>query len=380
MGAGIRADYANGNIIGGEPGYPLPGRCEGDCNLIVGNSAGITITQAVDGGANRVIGNFIGIDVNGATPLSNPGNGVWTQGVNNTIANNLISGNTGNSIDIYGVAISNSSANTTTVQGNLIGVARDGVASAGNGGHGVWIYNSDANIVGGAGYATANTIAFNRGKGVVVSRGWASTTGNRILGNSIHSNGSLGIDLGNNGVTLNDATDSDTGPNNLQNFPIITGFASSGGNVLLTGTLTSTASSTFRLEFFANDTCDPSRYGEGRVFLGYHNVTTNGSGRANFGISLPNPSGKRIFTATATDPDGNTSEFSMCVPPSILLIESSPAIQIAPEHVITYTVVLTYHSQDGSPALGSEIVDPIPRYTDYRGAPQKLYRSGLWIL
>ena len=49
----------------------------------------------------------------------------------------------------------------------------------------------------------------------------AGSTGNAILGNSIHSNGSLGIALDNDGVTANDAGDADVGPNNLQNFPDI---------------------------------------------------------------------------------------------------------------------------------------------------------------
>ena len=363
LGAGIRADYANQNIIGGDPGDPLPGRCDGDCNLIVGNSAGITIARSTRG-ANHVIGNFIGMDVNGSAKLPNQGDGVWVEGINNTIANNLISGNAGQGIHVYGVVVGSSTANTNTIQSNLIGVARDGITDMGNGGHGVWIYKSTNNIVGGTGYDVVNTIAFNRGKGVVVSKEWNATIGNRILGNAIHSNSSLGLDLNDDGVTQNDGTDADTGPNNLQNYPVLSGVTMNAPNVTLSGTLTSTVSTAFRLEFYANDTCDPSGYGEGKYYLGSADVTTNGSGRADFAVTLFNALSKHTFTATATDPDGNTSEFSMCAPPSILLKDSTPTTQIAPGQEIVYTLALTYTSGTGATVHGT-LTDPLSQYTDY---------------
>lgn len=363
LGAGILVDSANRNVIGGDPGDPLPGRCEGRCNLIVGNSAGITITQSTRG-ANHVIGNFIGMDVNGSAKLPNQGDGVWVQGVDNTIANNLISGNAGQGIHVYGDVVGSSTANTNTIQSNLIGVARDGITDMGNGGHGVWIHKSTNNIVGGTGYDVVNTIAFNRGKGVVVSKEWNATIGNRILGNAIHSNSSLGLDLNDDGVTQNDGTDADTGPNDLQNYPVISGVTMNAHNVTLSGTLTSTVNTAFRLEFYANDTCDPSGYGEGKYYLGSADVTTNGSGRADFAVTLFNALSKHTFTATATDPDGNTSEFSMCAPPSILLKDSTPTTQIAPGQEIVYTLALTYTSGTGATVHGA-LTDPLSQYTDY---------------
>jgi hypothetical protein len=80
--------------------------------------------------------------------------------------------------------------------------------------------------------------------------------------------------------------------------------------------LNSTASTTFRVEFFASATCDPTGNGEGQSFLGFANVTTNDSCTASFGpLVFPRPAGQTVITATATDPQGNTSEFSPCFVP-----------------------------------------------------------------
>ena len=159
-----------------------------------------------------------------------------------------------------------------------------------------------------------NTIAGNGANGVKVG---PTSTQNSILGNRIRNNGQIGIDLlaagatSSDGVTPNDDDDSDDGGNGLQNFPELTSATASGGTLTVTGTLTSTPSTTFRVEFFSNDALDPSGFGEGEAFLGFEEVTTDANGDAPFSvpISAAVDDGDSI-TATATDPDGNTSEFS----------------------------------------------------------------------
>jgi hypothetical protein len=135
-------------------------------------------------------------------------------------------------------------------------------------------------------------------------------TGNSILANSIFSNGGLGIDLQGDGVTLNDLGDADTGENNLQNYPIITNTSVLAGNVTFTGSLNSEASKTYRLEFFASSSTDPSGHGEGETFLGFKTVTTDASGNVSFSATFPVVGPSVGYSATATDPAGNTSEFS----------------------------------------------------------------------
>ena len=71
------------------------------------------------------------------------------------------------------------------------------------------------------------------GNGVQVDSG----TGNTITENSIDQNDALGIDLGGDGVTPNDASDDDSGANDLQNFPDLTSVSLSGGSLTVDGTL-----------------------------------------------------------------------------------------------------------------------------------------------
>ena len=108
-------------------------------------------------------------------------------------------------------------------------------------------------------------------------------------------------------MTANDTGDPDTGPNGLQNFPILTQARGDG----VTGALHSAANATYRLEFFANASCDASGNGEGQTYLGTTNVTTNASGDVTFKFATPISTGQ-YATATATDSGNNTSEFSAC--------------------------------------------------------------------
>jgi hypothetical protein len=84
----------------------------------------------------------------------------------------------------------------------------------------------------------------------------------------------------------------------------------------LAGTFNSIANTSFRIEFFANTALGFQHFGEGQTFIGSTTVTTDGSGNTSFSVSTGSPTASGQFiTATATDPDGNTSEFSQCAGP-----------------------------------------------------------------
>ncbi|MBK6744805.1 MAG: Calx-beta domain-containing protein, partial [Hydrogenophilales bacterium] len=123
-----------------------------------------------------------------------------------------------------------------------------------------------------------------------------------VLGNAIYGNSGLGIDLGDDGLTLNDADDVDAGANGLQNFPVLTSAVSSGGNTTVAGTLNSTVGTNFRIEFFSSPAADASGHGEGQTYLGFADVTTDGSGNASFNTVLAGVSVTvgHVISATAT--------------------------------------------------------------------------------
>jgi hypothetical protein len=134
--------------------------------------------------------------------------------------------------------------------------------------------------------------------------------------NQIYANGELGIDLGGGtedsyGTTGNDANDPDTGPNGLQNWPVLTSAnRMSNGLTNVIGSIDSTASTQFRVEIFIA-VVDASGHGEGQIFAGAQNVTTNAQGDATFNIPIAGLNQGWTLTATATGvSSGNTSEFS----------------------------------------------------------------------
>ncbi len=291
---------SNSNTIGGTPA--------GARNIISGNNLdGIALVSA---SSDQVEGNFIGTDVSGTAGLGNGQSGVLINDSSNcTIggtgagARNVISGNNG-----AGIRFGGSSPMHNDVAGNFIGTAVNGVDPLGNLLAGVAIDSSFATTIGGTSPGAGNIIAFNAARGVLVNSGNAS-----ILSNSIFSNVNIGIDLGGDGVTSNDGNDGDSGPNNLQNFPVLSSVSSFGGNTAITGTLNSTASANFRVEFFSNAGCDASGNGEGQTFIGFTNVMTDGSGNAPINAVLPvSLTPGSVVTATATDSTNNTSEFSAC--------------------------------------------------------------------
>ncbi len=175
--------------------------------------------------------------------------------------------------------------------------------------------------VGGAG--AGNTIEYNGGRGVQVLSGIQHV----LSANRIYKNDGIGIDLGTDGVTPNEALgDADAGPNGLTNFPTMASAILSAGHPLvlaIQGNLKSAASRNFTLEFFWNDVCDPSDNGEGHVYLG---KTTVNTGILKTGVDFTvqfNPTGStgHYVTATATSVEEGTSEFSAC-----RLVTGSPIV------------------------------------------------------
>jgi hypothetical protein len=358
---------ADNNTIGGAdtnvPGAALAGAG----NVISGwNSDDVHVEPGPNStgwlvpSGNQIKGNYIGCDVFGSQALSTAGalnvtDGVGLQGVNNTVAGNVISGN-----PFFGVAIAHNPgslpsfpsfyggdpagfANGNVVQGNLIGLDATGTKPLPNGFStlvpttgfsGVVVSDgSFNNLIGGTTPGAANTIAFNAGPGVQIQD--AATTGNRVQGNSIYENGNLGIQLlasveaGRiDSVNLNAASDAvnHNGPNQMMNFPVLSSAYVSGGSTTVSGALATGTingqpflpNTVVTLDFYANSTttADPTGYGPGQTWLGSEQVTTDATGNVKFtatGLAAP-PAGEGLITATATDVAGSTSEFAANIP------------------------------------------------------------------
>ncbi|MCI0460030.1 MAG: hypothetical protein L0Z62_24015, partial [Gemmataceae bacterium] len=296
-GTGVSVQDSPNNIIGEKlgTGGNVIAASEGDGVNIFGSGAT----------GNRVIGNYIGTNAAGTAALGNAAGVLINGAPNNWIGGmpsgdrNIISGNRAS-----GVVLMGDGATGNRVQNNLIGTQANGSSALGNSSHGVWLTSSARNnTIGGLADGAGNTIAFNGGDGVYVESG----TGNAILSNSIFSNGGLGIDLGPNGVTLNDLGDLDVGANNLQNFP--EGFIVGSDINRISGEVRNTPNTTFTLQFFTNSALDPSGYGEGQRLIQTLTVTTDATGLARYSFFYDSFDGEWI-TATMTDAANNTSEFS----------------------------------------------------------------------
>lgn len=305
-GIGINGSSLNGTRIGGAT--------VGEQNIISGNKQyGIQLSGA-NAGANVVIyGNLIGLNQNGSavpngigiyTPSLSAPSGSLQIGGASAGQGNIISGNTNE-----GVRIGASVATTTYpiyVRGNKIGVASDGTTARPNGLNGVAVANGSRQvIVGGIGAGEGNIIAYNSQNGVQVAD--AATTNITVRGNSIFGNNWRGIDLDGtlNAIDRIDLSDSDTGSNELQNYPRRTTITKCDGSTEVRTVLRSLPNTTYIIDFYANPSGhDPSGYGEGEQYLSSATVATNSNGYAEI-----TPPAATNLSMTATSPDGSTSEY-----------------------------------------------------------------------
>ncbi|MGH7178109.1 MAG: SdrD B-like domain-containing protein, partial [Tepidisphaeraceae bacterium] len=271
----------------------------------------------VSAGFNTIQNCYIGTNVAGNADLGNGKSGISLFSKDNLVGGtlasqrNVISGN-GDTSDFIGHGIVTLTAGGgNVIQGNYIGVAADGSTPLGNSACGIAV-SDFGGLIGGDEAGAGNVIAFNGSAGISMG---PSGKDYAISENSIYGNVGLGIDLRSSssslpdGSTLNDLLDADAGGNKLQNTPVLTSAITGQGVTALSGKLHSEKNKVYRVEIFRNPVGDPSA--EGKQFVTSFEVTTDSFGNGNFKVNLPNAiSPGVVLTATATDPDNNTSEFS----------------------------------------------------------------------
>jgi hypothetical protein len=194
----------------------------------------------------------------------------------------------------------------------------------------------------------------------------------KVEQNSIFANHGLGIDLGGDGVTPNDATDSD----GLQNFPVLSHVASYGGLTSISGTLASTPQTAVTLDLYASSAADASGFGQGQVFLGSKSIVTDITGQASFALNLEKsaPAGWFI-TATATGVE--TSDFSAAVQlpvvqPNVFVVNTSDDVNDAvpdPAHFSLREAIEAANQHPGQDLIDFNLPNQTRKFTPLTPLP-----------
>ena len=344
--AGTNGNVIAGNLIGTDPSGSLPlgnggvgvfivngaqsnvlgtnGDGKGDAaeRNVISNNPFQGVFMGGSGTNNNVIaGNLIGTDVTGTKAMGNGNNGVWIQGgaQSNRVGVNLLDPgaaaepNVLSSNGFSGIILTDAGTKFNSVTGNLIGTDITGTLPLGNGNSGVAFYSgSQSNTVGGVTAGLGNVIAYSAFSGVTLTD--PTSTGDTIRGNRIFGNTQIGIDLKGDGVTANHIGGTPSGPNNLQNYPVITS-TTPGPTTTIAGSLSSLPNLTYTIDFYSAPKPDLAYYGAAQAYLGSTTVTTDASGNATFTATLnvATTAGQWV-SATATSPMGDTSEFSEAEP------------------------------------------------------------------
>ena len=276
------------SILSGPTDETFGGTTPAARNVISGNLYGVYIFNYTTG--NIVQGNFIGTDVTGTKAIGNALQGFYQGATDSTQvpaiytalggsvagAGNVISGNTLDGVSISGTAPGGpyDTNQGSTILGNYIGTDVTGTKALGNGATGISLLTAaSSNVIGGTEPGSGNIIAFNKSHGILIdSASSGAGNGNNTIGNTILSNGGAG-------VRINSGADNLISQNSIyQNAALGIDLGTAGPN--------------------ANTSC---------------NSTNTGANNSQNAPVLTAGTGTAFFTATATDPNGNTSEFSNAV-------------------------------------------------------------------
>ena len=351
-------------LTGSACGVAIGGLGAGESNLISANTQrGVSIRSA--GGCasdHSITGNLIGTDAAGTSDLGNGSFGIRIETEDVTVDSNVVAFSSGDGIALVDGSSADAANNVLTR--NAIGTDLTGTLDFGNGLRGVVSFGAAGpTMIGGPLPADGNLIAFNSTEGVSVLSPDLTTRAS-VLSNSIFQNGTqfslLGIDLDGDEVTPNDDPDID----GFQNFPVITGLTPGAGTTSIDGTLVAQAA-TYTVQFFSNPSCHGSGHGEGKTLI----LSTSLS-EGPFSVMAPVvvAPGEAI-TATATDPDGNTSEFSACfaiatpTPLATPTLSATPTPTLSPTPTATITPTATATATATVTPTATATVTPTPTAT-----------------
>jgi hypothetical protein len=262
-------------------------------NLVSGNDDGIDVSMVTGSqSAYTIANNLIGTNAAGTSALGNVGTGLALDSVDNaTVQNNVISANYEGVV--LQTAISSTELQHDVFLGNFIGTDKTGTVALGNTTTGIDIDTGSGITIGGPGPGQGNVIANNL-LGIVLTRGRQD----QFIRNSIFDNtGEYNVPPG---IVVA------SGANQSAVAPVLTFTPGTGSAGTLSGTLTSTPNTTYVVEVFSNPSAQAIGHVQGKTFIQDVSVKTDGTGKGTFSLTEPDA----FYTATATDPNGNTSVFS----------------------------------------------------------------------
>ena len=269
-----------GIVLAGGAGHNIIGGLDsGEANLVSANhSSGMQVRDQLTH-HNVILGNIIGLDATGTVALGNAHHGIYVYGGahhNQIGPENVIccSGWMRNTTDWSGITMNHELTNNNVVVGNYIGTDKNGTQGLGNVNHGIYLQGGAyENII-----SEGNVIAYNGGDGIRIKHN--QTLKNTITKNSIYGNHGVGIKLLEGG--------------NLQLTPPIIEHAKR-------GRIFGTAPPNSTVEIFQGPD------DQGKNYLA--TVVADAEGY----FEWLGDAADSIATATATDADGNTSEFSPAI-------------------------------------------------------------------
>ena len=333
-GNGKHGTYLGGDTVATVSGNHVHDNTKDGVSAHTGATVVVSENSIHGNGANGVSAGSGTVTVKSNIIVDNADDGVWAGNGSFTVTGNTIRGSGIGGIGLW-------QAEARIVDNTISGSQGSGMCIVGN---------SQATIVG-------NDVADSSWLGISVCDSTANITNAVVHDNaqagirlrydshapiskcSLYDNGGLGIDLEGDGVTLNDADDSDTGPNDLLNFPEFGAVEVNGGSATLTGT----APPNSTVELFAAAP-DATGYGEGKTWL--RSVTADGDG--NFAVEVD--VSELPVTATATDAEGNTSEFSAYnLPPVAVALANDAETATVEQALLAGTPVLLDASRSIDP-------------------------------
>ena len=328
-GASSQALLANARniLLSGTAAAVLIGGVDANQRNVIADATLYGIGLTGSNGGHYILHNYIGLDADGATAAGNFV-GVIVQTGANMIGFNHIAASTNEGLRLEGV-----NATSNGVYANVIGLPAQGMLSVGNGSAGVRVTgNASGNFIGTSVYGGINGNEIvgngidgiggpaNGNGGIAIESG----TSNRVTGNRIYANYGINIDLGADGPTANDPTDSDGGVNLLQNYPQALHIVHTDGRRIVQGTIYATQAQ--RLEAFGSTSCGNAGRGDAAIVLHTYGrpLLAIGAGLKNFSVDLGSGPGGAVdhfctisMTATSVSSAGsslnnNTSEMSEC--------------------------------------------------------------------